>query len=257
MQRSASVLKSYCLAVTQYLGTIPGFPYSPRCLFSSTVFWLFWPTVLHIYTQTYTQKDVTSAEPHTGGGTDDWWQVAESTTDDVQLYRSTFFCDVWDIRWAYRLQQVHELCGPEVEGRLKATTNWIQQNLWRNLWENRGGRASCLHKHWRKTKLLRWITVVLLPCLWKIVPALIFTYWAAFLVAPTIGSTIFLLCFVPFTFVLQKIRWDSNGFVAITSHFQRRDPGLWELFGIWSHKPNFMDVVCSPRGPPGCVNAKS
>lgn len=252
MLRSASLLESYRLTVTQYVGTIPEFPYSPRCLQQRILLTVL--TCVPPYTRTHTLKDVWHQLNHTGGGgTDDWWQVAESTTtDDAQLYRTTFFCDVWDIGWAYRLQQVHE-----AEGRFKAykldSTEFMEEFTRYRRW-----KKSFFTQGLKQNKAFKVDYCCSTSMSLKIVPALIFTYWAAFLAAPTIGSNLFLLCSVSFTFVLQKIQWDSKGFVAIASHFHRRDPGLWELFGIWSHKPNLMDAVCSPRGPPGCVgNPKS
>lgn len=243
--------------MTQYVGTIPEFPYSPRCLFSSTFFWLFWPAFLHTHTHwkmcyiSWTTLNHTTSQM-TG---DRWPNPQQQMTCSFTEVHFSVTCEILDEHTD--CSRCTSCVGPRWRADLRHTTNWIQQNLWRHFWENRGG-ARFLHKHWRKNKAFKVDYCCSTSMSLKIVPVLIFTYWAAFLAAPTIGSNIFLLCLVPFTFVLQKIQWDSNGFVAIASHFHRRDPGLWDLFGIWSHKPNFMDVVCSPRGPSCCVgNAKS
>lgn len=124
------------------------------------------------------------------------WQVDETTTTDyMQLSWSTFFCDMWHIRWAYRLQQVCEL---EAEGRFrmccKLHSTQCMKIFLRKWWIS--NVVSCRAAENQDTLYL------------KIVLLLIFTHWAAFVDAPKLWSRFFnflIFCFVkPFIHMCSK-----------------------------------------------------
>lgn len=114
------------------------------------------------------------------------WQVARTTTDNVQLSWSTFFCDVWHIRWAYRLQQVWEL---EAEGRFRAHCNTMYEDISEKILNI----ESCCLQSCRKKKTILYLKIVVLH---------IFAHCAAFAAAPTFKADFFLFCLASFTYVL-------------------------------------------------------
>lgn len=128
--------------------------------FSSAFFWLFL-TCIPPYTRTHTLKDVWHQLNHTRGEEqmtgDRWPNPQQQMTRSFTELHFSVTCEILD---------EHTDCSRCTRWRADLRlTNWIQQNLWRNLRDIGGERSLFLHEGWSKTKLLRWITVVLHPCL--------------------------------------------------------------------------------------------
>lgn len=185
--------------VIHYVGVIPGFPKSPRCILQLVLL----TGLTHIFA--HTLKDVWHQPIHAPEEeqTTAQWQVARTTTDNVQLSWSTFFCDVWHIRWAYRLQQVWEL---EAEGRFRAHCNTMYEDISEKILNI----ESCCLQSCRKKKTILYLKIVVLH---------IFAHCAAFAAAPTFKADFFFVLFslfyicslknpiwFPFCLVLH-IRW--------------------------------------------------